>query len=337
MINFGFSFNPNQPGAPSNWVDQLVTFQAGSMNVYGTFRHPTAGAAVPAVLLIAGSGPTDRDGNSPALGGSVNTLQTLADWLSADGVASLRYDKLGSGMTGLGLYTTPGSVGVSIFEAESAAALTFLARQAGVDRKRLSVFGHSEGALYALLLATGKAAPAPPVHALGLLEPLSIPYLDVITMQVEIQLAQQTQSGQMTILDEVKVRNSLNAAVQSLRTSGKLPAGLDPRLSSIFNSTTARYLAEADRYDPRQLAAGVRPHMPVLVTCSDADIQVKCSDVYQLASGLRGAPADTTLVPLAGVDHVLKEDPSLTAAGYGRSLPFSSQLQQTIRTFATHL
>ncbi|HSZ37389.1 MAG TPA: hypothetical protein VK773_09890, partial [Acidimicrobiales bacterium] len=79
------------------WVDQHVTFTAGGQTVYGTFRHPTSGSSVPGVLLIAGSGPTDRNGNNANYPGPIDTLRTLADWLSSDGVASLRYDKLGTG------------------------------------------------------------------------------------------------------------------------------------------------------------------------------------------------------------------------------------------------
>ena len=134
------------------------------------------------------------------------TLQTLADWLSADGVASLRYDKLGSGQTGLGPYTgRPDSIGIVPFEQEAAAALRFLARQPGVDPARLGVIGHSEGALFALLLATGAdprgsgSGPLPSVHAVGLLEPLSERYLDVIADQVDAQAAAARQSGQLTL------------------------------------------------------------------------------------------------------------------------------------------
>ncbi len=72
---------------------------------------------MPAVLLIAGSGPTDRNGNSSVELGPINTLKTLADWLSLDGVASLRYDKLGSGETGLGPFAKRiDSIGVKPFE-----------------------------------------------------------------------------------------------------------------------------------------------------------------------------------------------------------------------------
>lgn len=113
------------------WVDQNVSFAAGGLKIYGTFRHPVGDPnSVPGVVLIAGSGPTDRNGNSALESGPVNTIKTLADWLSEDGVASLRYDKLGSGKTGVGHYASdPDSIGIKPFEQESAAALKYLAAQ----------------------------------------------------------------------------------------------------------------------------------------------------------------------------------------------------------------
>jgi dipeptidyl aminopeptidase/acylaminoacyl peptidase len=129
------------------WVDEPVSFQAAGMRVYATFRHPVgATSPVPAVLLIAGSGPTDRDGNSAVEPGPIDTIKTLADWLSQDGAASLRYDKLGSGQTGLGPFADKiDSIGITVYEKAAAAALTFLSRQSGVDDQRLAVFGHSHG------------------------------------------------------------------------------------------------------------------------------------------------------------------------------------------------
>jgi dienelactone hydrolase len=318
------------------WVDQAVTFQAGGMTVYGTFRHPAGDAgAAPAALIIAGSGPTDRNGDSKEISGQVGTLKALAGWLSAAGVASLRYDKLGTGATGAGPYAAnPAGVGVDVYEQEAAAALGFLSRQPGVDRSRLSVYGHSEGALYALLLATGGAGPSPPVHALGLLEPLGLRYLDLIAEQVNASVAKQEQAGQITPALAGQVRATLNAAIQSLRATGTVAANLPYGLSTLLSPATARYLSEADRIDPAQLAAALKPGTPVLLSCSDADIQVSCTDVDHLATGLDRAGAAVDRVRLAGVDHVLKEDASGTAAGYGQPLPFSSQLQSAVRAFA---
>ena len=321
--------------AASTWADQDVSFTAGGVTVYGTYRHPTGAARkVPAVLLIAGSGPTDRDGNSPLISGSVDTLKTLADWLSADGVASLRYDKLGSGQTGLGPYQGKvAGIGIAPFEQESAAGLEFLARQSGVDPSRLGVIGHSEGALFALLLATGKAGKVPPVHALGLLEPLSARYLDVIATQVNAQIAAARTAGQLTVAQAASLSKTLAAAITQLRTKGTVPASLPDGLSSLLSPSTARYLGQADKYDPAQLAASLPSGFPALVSCSNADIQVSCGEVGRLVAGLHRAQASTDFVQLNGVDHVLKQDDSRTGANYGKPLPFSPQLQQALHSF----
>lgn len=299
------------------WVDEPVTFAAGGVTIYATFRHPTVqGRDVPAALLIAGSGPTDRNGNSALLPGPVDTLKTVADWLSADGVASLRYDKLGSGQTGLGRYTAdPQSIGIDPFEQEARAALSFLARQHGVDRNRLAVIGHSEGALFALLLATGKAGRAPRVHAVGLLEPLSLRYLDLIAKQIQAQVAAARRAGRITSTDAANLKHLLASAIESLRTAGRFPP-LPSGLATVLNSSTALFLSQADGLDPAQLAGRLPPHVPVLVTCSDADVEVTCTEVEHVLAGLVKARGNTDLVRLRGVDHVLKEDPSESAASY---------------------
>src|ERR1700747_1124993 len=142
--------------APGSRVEDGVCFPVGDMAGDGTFRHPAGqGRPVPGALLTAGSGPTDRDGNSAVLPGSIDTLKNLAQTLSNDGVASLRYDKLGTGHTGAGPYAKdPTKLDLAVFQDEATAALNFLAGQSGVDRSHLMVVGHSEGALYALQLDT---------------------------------------------------------------------------------------------------------------------------------------------------------------------------------------
>ena len=81
---------------------------------------------------------TDRNDNAPGQPDR-NTLDAVASWLSADGVASLRYDKLGSGQTGWGKYAAhPEQAGLGTYEQEAVAALTFLAAQREVDRARLA-------------------------------------------------------------------------------------------------------------------------------------------------------------------------------------------------------
>lgn len=318
-----------------SWVDQNVSFTAGGVTVYGTYRHPTGtGRKVPPVVLIAGSGPTDRNGNSPEIHGTVGTIKTLADWLSADGVASIRYDKLGSGETGLGPYANKvDDIGIAPFEQESAAALEFLAHQPDVNPSRLGAIGHSEGALFALLLATGHAGKVPPLHALGLLEPLSDRYLSLIAAQVGAHITAAQQAKQITAARATSLRTTLTRAVARLRAKGTVQPNLPGGLSTLLSPSTAKFLSQADKYDPAQLAASLPSGFPVLLSCSTADIQVTCGEVARLVTGLGQAHASADLVKLTGVDHVLKQDDSRTAANYGKPLPFSGQLRQALRTF----
>jgi acetyl esterase/lipase len=322
--------------APSGgWVNQQVAVTAGGVRVYGTLRHPVQRSEpVPGVLLLAGSGPTDRNGNSPLEAGPVDTLSTLSTWLSSDGVASLRYDKLGSGRTGLGPYAAhPDAVGIRPFEQEAAAGLALLAHQPGIDRSRLMVMGHSEGALFALLVATGRSGPVPRIRALGLLEPLAERYLDVISAQVQAQVAAQVGAGALSSSLAAQVDSSLARAVHQLRRSGTVPPGLPYGLASVLSPASATFLYQADQFDPATLAASLPRGMPVLVSCSNADRQVTCPEVDHLDSGLRAAGADVDFIHLTDVDHVLKVDPTGAAANYTKPLPFSPQLRSALAAF----
>ena len=83
------------PPAPTEIVETPDSLVTPTGTVYGTLELPAAKLPVPVVLIIAGSGPTDRNGNSPALPGSNNSLKMLASGLAERGVASFRYDKRG--------------------------------------------------------------------------------------------------------------------------------------------------------------------------------------------------------------------------------------------------
>src|SRR5690348_17672208 len=74
-----------------------VIWQLGSTTVYGTAVRPVGPGPFPAVVMVAGSGPTDRDWNSPLLPGTNGSARLLAEALAQAGIASLRYDKRASG------------------------------------------------------------------------------------------------------------------------------------------------------------------------------------------------------------------------------------------------
>jgi uncharacterized protein len=320
------------------WVDQNVTFQSGGMTIYATYRHPANSATkVPGALLIAGSGPTDRNGNSNLEAGTIDTLKTLADWFSEDGVATLRYDKLGSGKTGLGKYASnPDSIGISVFEQESRSALEFLAAQKDVNPNELGVFGHSEGALFALLLATGHDGPVPPIHAVGLLEPLSVRYLDLISDQIDASLKSQVKSKAITKSLEKTVEGIAAKAILQIRTKGTVAANLPYGLASLLNPGDALFLSQTDKYDPEVLAGQLAKHTEVFDTCSNADIQVTCKEVDHMFNGFLTSKATLDFVFLEGVDHVLKVDGSKTGNDYTKNLPFSPYLKKYLAKFCVY-
>jgi predicted esterase len=247
------------PALAPGWVAQPVTFEAGGVTIYGTYTHPGSAAAgtIPAAVLLGGSGSTtDRNDNDPGQPDR-NTLAAVANWLSADGVASLRYDKLGSGQTGWGKYAAhPGRAGIGPYEQEAVAALNFLARQRQINRARLAVFGHSQGGIYALLLASRLAGHAPKVRAVGLLEPVPIRFLDLLGQSTIASIASLAQQGQITAAQAQNLKQALARAIASLRRTGTLPARLPDGLPGTFsNNGTPLELAQIDRYDP---AAGRR-------------------------------------------------------------------------------
>ena len=323
------------PALAPGWVAQPVTFEAGGVVIHGTYTHPGSAAAgtLPAALLIAAYGSsTERNDNAPGQPDR-NTLEAVANWLSADGVASLRYDKLGSGQTGWGKYAAhPERAGLGTYEQEAVSALNFLAGQRQVDRARLAVFGHSEGGIYALLLASGLAGPAPRVRAVGLLEPVPIRFLDLVEQSTITSLTREVQNGQITASQARSLEQALARAIASLRRTGTLPPGLPSGVAGTFQRPLLE-AAQIDRYDPAAVVATLPAHTAVLLTCSNADGNFGCATVDHLAAGLSQASARLDYVHLNGVDHFLKEDITKNTADYNESLPFSAQLRAALKTF----
>ncbi|MGE2772978.1 alpha/beta hydrolase [Rhodococcus sp. 1.20] len=167
-------------------VDTEVTFESRDITFYGSLRTPTATRSSGiAVLLLPGSGPTDRNGNQKNAMVFPNTLAYLADELASHGIPSLRFDKFGSGRTGLGDSALDAfDYGFDMQVDDAEAALNLLGELTETTPARTVVLGHSEGALTALALQQRTNAPG---AGLGLLQPLSQRYLDLLrrrSMQV---------------------------------------------------------------------------------------------------------------------------------------------------------
>ena len=298
------------------WVDDDVSFDADGLTIHGTYRHQKDSGPAPAALLISESGPTDRNGDN-AVVGPIGNMKQLAEQLSDHGVASLRYDKVGTGKTGLGPYR-PNDVVSAVYTKGADAAVRFLADQAGTDKARISVYGLGEGTVHAMTLATDATPGAPKIHSLGLFQPLPGRYLDIITSRVRGDASPQTLAAWLAAVDEI-------------RTKGTVPKDLPEGLGAIVNPGNVKAVVETDKIDPVALAARLPAGMPVLLTCSDTDSQAKCDALKPLIDALRHAALK--VVELRGVNHVLHDDPSDSIANLTKPAPLSPQVVTALDDF----
>ena len=316
---------------PAVWVDDDVTFVADGLTLHGTYRHLSGDAAGPAALLISESGATDRNGDNN-VAGPIGNMRQLAEYLSEHGVASLRYDKVGTGATGLGPHADrPSEVGSAVYTDGAKAAVRFLAEQPGTER--VSVYALGEGTIHAMSLADDASPGAPKIHSLGLLQPLGARYLDLISSRVSTDLAGAVRSGVKTQQQADQVLNVWRAAVAQVRADGTVPDKLPDGLSAIVNPDNVKAVAEADAIDPLELAARVPDGTPVLLTCSDSDAQASCAGIAPLAKALEHTAL--TRVDLKGVNHVLRDDPTDSVANYAKKAPLSPQLTDALNAFVT--
>jgi uncharacterized protein len=299
------------------WVEDEVSFTADGLTIHGTYRHQMDAEAGPAALLISESGPTDRNGDN-AVVGPIGNMRQLAELLSDRGVASLRYDKVGTGKTGFGPFgLRKAEIGSAVYTSGAKSAARFLADQPGTDKPRISVYGIGEGAIHAMSLVSDTSPGAPKIHALALLQPLSGRYLDIITNRVRTDASPETLKTWLAAVDEVRTKG----------TVPQLPEGL----GAILNPGNAKAIMEADKIDPVALAAGIPDGTPVLVTCSDTDRQAMCDTMRPLIDALEHTAL--TVVELKGVNHVLRDDPTDSIANLAKDAPLSPQLVNALDGF----
>jgi pimeloyl-ACP methyl ester carboxylesterase len=248
-----------------------------SVRLVGTLALPAAPGPVPVVVMVAGSGAVDRNGNAPPALRS-NLYAQLAWRLAEQGVASLRYDKRGVGESAAG--TDPARTTLDDVAEDLLAATRSLA---GDERfGPIVIVGHSEGGWLAIRAALRGA----PVTGIALLATPGRPFLTLLREQ----LAQQLDSATLVQYD--------SAMARYLR--GDLPVGLPPYLQPLFRPVNQRYTASLVAYDA--LAELRRVDAPVLVVQGDRDVQVMPRD----AEGLVAAKPGSRLVLLPGANHLFK-------------------------------
>ncbi len=289
-----------------------VTIVDGAVTLHGTILLPDGEAKVPGVVLIAGSGPTDRDGNSHIRGETLHndSLKLLAEGLAARGIASLRYDKRGiaeSKVVGLDEST----LRFGTYVADAAKWTALLAADPRISR--VVLIGHSEGALVATMAAETTPV-AGVVSVAGAGEPAAA------------VLRRQFHSGAMP----AALIAPAEATLDSLET-GKPVADPPPELAALFRPSVQPYLMSWLPLDPAKELAKLT--VPVLIVQGSTDLQISKRDAGLLAA----AKPDAKLVIVPDMNHVLKTAPLDRAANVATysdpSLPLAPGLLDAVAGF----
>jgi len=229
------------------------------------------------LLLVAGSGPVDRDGNLPSLRN--DSLRLLAEGLAARGVATLRADKRGVGASQA---AAPDEAALNLDTYVNDAVSWMHGLTADLAIGRVGLLGHSEGAL----IATLAAQQAPADHVV-LAAGAGVPAGPAILRQL-------ADGGAPADL----VAAARGIIARLLR--GEAVADVPDALAGLFRPSVQPYLASWLLRDPAVEAAALR--CPVLVVQGTADLQMRVADARLLAAARPGA--GLLLVP--GMNHVLK-------------------------------
>lgn len=283
-----------------------ISVQTPTGALYGTLALP-AKLPAPVVLIVAGSGPVDRNGNAgTAL--QTNVYAQLAAALAQRGVASVRYDKRGVGASAAAA-TSEKDLRIGTYSDDVIAWVL----QLNSD-KRFSgtlVAGHSEGSLLGILaLQKAKA------NAFVSLEGAGRPAGVVLDEQLKRNLP-------------AELDKKAEAVVAQLE-QGKTVSDYPPELAAIFRPSVQPFFISYMKYDPAVEIAKLA--LPVTIVQGTADVQVTMDDANALK---RGAPS-ANLVVVQGMNHVLKHAPdtssqSAVVAGYENpSLPIEPKVVDAV-------
>ncbi|MCD0483248.1 alpha/beta hydrolase [Streptacidiphilus sp. ASG 303] len=294
-----------------------LPFACGGRRLSGTLALPDGPGPHPAVLLLPGSGPVDRDSDHRRMPLGVTRL--LAHALAGAGLASLRYDKRGVG-------ASPGDwrrAGLHDNVDDAQAALAALAARGEVDAGRLLLLGHSEGAV----LATALAGRGADVAGLGLLCGAARPGEEVLRWQAR-RIAPTLPAPVRAVLR--LLRTDLEARVAANHARVRATTGDTARIGGV--RLNARWVREYLAYDPAADLARVR--VPVLAVTGEKDLQVDPDDLAVIAGLVRG-PVETHRLP--DVTHTLRArsgPPSLRAYRREARLPLDPRVTALVTGWA---
>ena len=259
--------------------EEDITLNTPTGDIHGKLMLPDGGIPCPVVLIIAGSGPTDMNGNSIGTGMTNNSLLYLAQELAASGIATVRYDK-----RGIGKSTAAGTKEEDLrFDhyIDDAAAW---ADRLGSDARfnKVVIAGHSEGSLIGMVAATRSKAVKAYVSIAG----CGSPAYEILEKQLQSQ--------------PVQIQEESAAICKELR-EGRTVEKVPFYLAALYRQSVQPYLISWFAYNPSVEIAKL--DIPMLILQGDKDIQVGTEE----AEKLHAAQPTSSLYIIKDMNHVLKQ------------------------------
>lgn len=284
-----------------------VTFQSGPLRLAGTLLLPGTEGRYPAVLLLPGSGPLDRDENIQRL--PINAMREIAEYLASQGIPSFRYDKRGVGASQGDYYCT----GFFDCVTDAAAAVNWLRSQDEVRPDKVFVLGHSEGAGIAMRLAGTGAE----VAGIILLAGWTQSGEDMLLWQAEQVVPGMGGFNAWLIrLLHIDIRKAQAKQLAKIKRSKK------DWYRQLHVKINAKWMREFLSYTPAGDLAKTR--VPVLAITGSRDIQIDSAELVRMAELVKGEFEGHEVPDLT---HMLRAD---TSSGRPSTKTYQEQIKKPV-------
>ncbi|HET6401889.1 MAG TPA: alpha/beta fold hydrolase [Candidatus Kapabacteria bacterium] len=298
-----------QPVDSTLFSESPITLHTSTGNIYGTLCEPTKAKHFPVALIIAGSGPTDRDGNSMML--YSDCYKILAHRLAANNIATIRYDKRGIGESRAAM-TKESDLRFDNYIDDARAWIDSLKHSGQFTE--VIVIGHSEGSLIGMIAARDADKY---VSIAGVGNKADVVLKHQLANLPEQNLPEPLRGTAFAILDSV--------------AAGHLVNDVPPSLGSLFRPSVQPYLISWMKYSPEDEIRKL--YIPVLIIQGTNDIQVDTNEAKLLVA----ADPRAKLVLIKNMNHIFRivaGDRAENLRTYGNpDLPISDELVSAITEF----
>ena len=292
----------SNPPVPAKTVSEDVSWAIGETTVTATITRPDTPGVHPAIVFVAGSGPTDKDWNSPLLPGTNGSARLLAGEFAQNGFVTLRYDKRVTGPKAQeNLPLLIGKLSMESHVEEVASAVNQLLSRSDVNPQQIYVVANSEGTIHAMNYQLGRE---PKFAGLVLLAPPGRTMTDLIRSQLEAQVASLPNANEVMAGYDKLMADFL--AGKAFVADPSLPEGINQLVQSFSAPANLPFARELFMVDPASLLSQITS--PVLIIIGKKDIQVD----WQLDGARLEAAAENhknvTFNYPENANHVLKNE-----------------------------